>query len=105
MTTAEETAFIAAICDEPEDDVRRLAYADWLDEHASSALEPCPSCSGYADDPCPRCDGKKSGGCGCGRFMYSCDELNIRCDRPVDCRECKGTGKFPPGYYPARDYA
>lgn len=29
----EQAAFIRAICTDPADDTRRLAYADWLDEH------------------------------------------------------------------------
>src|SRR4051812_44592846 len=30
---AEETAFLRAIVDNPDDDVARLVFADWLDEH------------------------------------------------------------------------
>lgn len=33
---SEEGALLAAICAEPEEDTPRLAYADWLDEHAGS---------------------------------------------------------------------
>ncbi len=32
---SERNAFIRSICEEPEDDVRRLAFADWLDENGS----------------------------------------------------------------------
>lgn len=32
--TDEELGFVAAICAEPGDDTARLAYADWLDDHA-----------------------------------------------------------------------
>jgi uncharacterized protein (TIGR02996 family) len=32
VTSAEESAFLQAITDEPDDDLPRLVYADWLDE-------------------------------------------------------------------------
>ena len=32
-TTTEQDALIEAILDDPDDDARRLVYADWLDEH------------------------------------------------------------------------
>lgn len=37
MTTTEESAFLAAILTEPEDDTVRLVYADWLQEHGDDA--------------------------------------------------------------------
>src|SRR4051812_3894228 len=33
IVSREEEALIAAVCDDPDDDVPRLVYADWLDEH------------------------------------------------------------------------
>lgn len=33
----EQLAFLRSIIDKPDDDVRRLAYADWLDEHDEPA--------------------------------------------------------------------
>jgi len=33
----DEAGFLAAIAAEPTDDLRRLAYADWLDEHGEPA--------------------------------------------------------------------
>lgn len=31
--TADERGLLAAVCESPDDDVPRLVYADWLDEH------------------------------------------------------------------------
>jgi uncharacterized protein (TIGR02996 family) len=36
MTTDTGTALFAALCDSPEDDARRLVYADWLEENGHS---------------------------------------------------------------------
>lgn len=36
--TADEQAFLKAICDQPDDDTVRLVYADWLEEQGRSAL-------------------------------------------------------------------
>jgi uncharacterized protein (TIGR02996 family) len=36
----QETALLAAIAAHPEEDTPRLAYADWLDEHAADLPEP-----------------------------------------------------------------
>src|SRR3954469_2476241 len=33
MSSADERALFHAVLDDPEDDLPRLAYADWLDEH------------------------------------------------------------------------
>jgi uncharacterized protein (TIGR02996 family) len=33
LMSREERALLAAVCDAPEDDLPRLAYADWLDDH------------------------------------------------------------------------
>src|SRR5262245_34947865 len=33
MSAADRTAFLAAIRENPDDDLPRLVYADWLDEH------------------------------------------------------------------------
>src|SRR5687767_12335037 len=33
MSESESAAFLRAICDRPDDDLPRLIYADWLEEH------------------------------------------------------------------------
>ena len=50
----DEDALLAAIHTAPEDDTPRLAYADWLDEHAGEV--PCQTCSVYHyRAACPKC--------------------------------------------------
>ena len=36
MRDAEEQSLRAGVCEAPDDDGRRLVYADWLDDHGSS---------------------------------------------------------------------
>ena len=57
---SDHAAFIAAIIARPDDDLPRLIYADWLDEHARVECrgpERCPKCggvwSGYKLDSFP----------------------------------------------------
>ena len=47
--TGDLTAFLQKIHDDPDSDVPRLVFADWLDEHASDRT-PC-RCAQYTDDP------------------------------------------------------
>lgn len=37
----DRAALLAAVCDRPDDDTPRLAYADWLDDHAGAVA--CPA--------------------------------------------------------------
>src|SRR5581483_7143335 len=37
MSAADRAAFLRAIADHPDDDLPRLVYADWLDEHGDPA--------------------------------------------------------------------
>ena len=49
MTVYDDPEFrqlLAAIAAHPADDVPRLAFADWLDEHADRVMR-CPKCDGY----------------------------------------------------------
>jgi hypothetical protein len=48
-TTRDETEFLAAIARDPDSDMPRLAYADFLQETAGTV--PCPRCSEHRDDP------------------------------------------------------
>ena len=41
--TADDLAFLAAVCAAPDDDTPRLVYADWLEEHAER-VECCRGC-------------------------------------------------------------
>lgn len=38
MAEADRAAFLRAICENPADDVSRLVYADWLEEHGEQSL-------------------------------------------------------------------
>jgi uncharacterized protein (TIGR02996 family) len=65
--STDETALLATIAANPEDDTSRLVYADWLDENADARV-PCPTCNGKGESAyvigafgpfpngCPRCD-------------------------------------------------
>jgi uncharacterized protein (TIGR02996 family) len=35
-----EAAILRAVCDRPEDDLPRLVYADWLEDHAGYTPDP-----------------------------------------------------------------
>ena len=49
MTTlTDEDALLAAITAAPKDDLPRLVYADWLDEHGRRARGPSSSARGWA---------------------------------------------------------
>ena len=75
--TADELAFLAAIRAAPEDDVPRLVYADWLEEHQT--------------DECSRC---------AGRGAVGWDYVN-GVGRPPKvhlCPECSGSGRVPNRY-------
>lgn len=92
MTRDEErTALLRAVIAEPDDDLPRLAFADWCEEYARTERVPCPTCSRYADEPCPQCDGAGwHNEMGPNTF-------------PRTCPICEGAGEFPPGYHPERD--
>lgn len=49
MTTIEAGIF-GAILAEPGEDLHRLAYADWLDDNATSGESPCPTCTPHLHD-------------------------------------------------------
>jgi uncharacterized protein (TIGR02996 family) len=67
----EGTAFVRAICENPADDVGRLAYADWLDENAK--------------DVCWRCD---------GTGMVSVEFSRIEpTHTDITCAVCSGSGE------------
>jgi uncharacterized protein (TIGR02996 family) len=62
-----EQALLCGIITHPHEDVARLVYADWLDEHAEPPKR-CPKCKGlrfrssakgriHHDQPCPTCRG------------------------------------------------
>jgi uncharacterized protein (TIGR02996 family) len=84
-----EAAFLAAIIERPDDDVPRLVFADWLDEHGQperaefirvqvelAALPDCPACgnSGVSQETVTRWIGGL-GECGVG-------------SRPAPCWKC-----------------
>lgn len=85
MTTTDETALLAAIRDNPEDDTPRLVYADWLQEN-NEAVE-CPTCLGT------------------GSHAINPYELAARygagtATRILDhawCGKCDGSGRIPGG--------
>lgn len=91
------SALLAAILDEPDVDLHRLAYADRLEEFAAVQCVPCPRCSPHACESCPECDGRPHSPAGRrgGRL------LSLR----SPCTTCRGTGKFPAGFHPERDPA
>lgn len=62
--SADERAFITSICADPADDVRRLVFADWLEENAVASCRWCAGTGasntwsdGSAIDSCPECGG------------------------------------------------
>lgn len=56
--TADELALVAAVNTTPADDTPRLAYADWLDEHAGTVDCFCKGRKWKQPDPCHRCNGR-----------------------------------------------
>lgn len=58
---------------------------------------PCPRCSPHQVEACPECDGK--------RRVAASRERHVGERATVRCPTCRGDGKFPPGYHPARDVA
>jgi uncharacterized protein (TIGR02996 family) len=44
-------AFIRAICAAPADDLPRLVFADWLDEHTNTANPHSPAAEHFAPLP------------------------------------------------------
>ena len=48
-----ERAFLEAIQEQPDDDLHRLAWADWLDDHGQTDRAPS-SARNCASPPCPR---------------------------------------------------
>lgn len=79
-TTADDRAFLEAICRDPADDTPRLVYADWLDDHAGT--ETCVECRGAGRD-------------------YRI--VNPGCDTERDydngpCRQCGDSGSRPNGF-------
>jgi uncharacterized protein (TIGR02996 family) len=67
-------AFLRAILEEPDEDVHRLAYADWLEEHAGAV--PCGQCVGHG--------------------WYWSSALH-NADERTSCGSCRGTGRAPDG--------
>lgn len=67
-----QSAFLRAICEDPGDNLRRLVYADWLEENATTV--DCPSRNGKG---------------GYGGFDGE--------DECVQCLDCDGSGEVPDG--------
>lgn len=69
--TTDQLAFLAKIIDQPDDDLPRLVYVDWLQEHDKNESV-CPECNGYGTNStlggtmgCHRCStGYKERGTG-----------------------------------------
>lgn len=86
----ERAALLAAIAAEPDDDTRRLAYADWLDEREPREV-PCLHCSGPPDAlRCRRCHGLVKD----PREHDSGEDYDATwfCNRTDRCAVCDGTG-------------
>jgi len=86
VTHSDCAAFMANIRDKPADDVPRLVYADWLDEHAGSAECPrlmtavCPRLNGR---PCPTCNGRGRVSNG---FAELAEFIRLQCERATIAR-------------------
>ena len=109
-TTDEQEAFLAAIREVPECDTRRLAFADWLDEHAGTVE--CETCKrppdaknwvpghifvgwGHGWQPCPKCNGSgrvPDGSAARAEFIRVQVEL-ARGAPYQSCWCCKGSGQ------------
>lgn len=108
--TSDALALLSAIRLDQNDDLVRLAYADYLDG-LDTVHFPCPTCSPYAADPCPRCNGKKT--VRVPNVSEEREQKIVGYDAtggmpPIaiaECPECCGAGTFPPGHHPQRDPA
>jgi hypothetical protein len=83
MTTADELALLAAVCADPDDDVVRLAYADYLEENAG--VVPCPACLHTGSLATPSAHVKYG-----TRVAERAFEL-------AKCGQCNGSGTAPDG--------
>lgn len=95
----EETVFLRAILDAPDDDAPRLAFADWLDEHGGPIeCEVCENsgCNRLANGEidtawyCPVCDGQSNG------FAARAEFIRVQCEAEHLDRIVQ-TGIFAPG--------
>lgn len=73
---ADELAFLRAIRAAPGDDLPRLAFADWLEEHAGEVV-------------CERCKGKKR------RLVRVRAAGGLGAEVMGKCPTCSGTGRVP----------
>ncbi len=88
-TTSERDAFLRAIIADPADDVRRLAFADWLDENAGTVE--CRHCEG---------EGRIADAGGSGLMTtVPASRVNtyVRYSDDRDCPTCRGTGQVSDG--------
>lgn len=67
-TYSERDALYAAICAEPEDDTRRLAYADWLDEYGDDTDTRHAELIRLQCQPAPLCEWEAAGKQPCERW-------------------------------------
>jgi uncharacterized protein (TIGR02996 family) len=80
-----EQAFRRAVAEVPGDDLRRLAFADWLDEHAGSV--PCPQCMGTGSHGLNPYELAQRYGVGTATRILDA----------ATCGVCAGTGAVPDG--------
>lgn len=86
----DELGFVAKICDEPHEDLHRLAYADWLDERPPTTVK-CPHCRGSDRvQRCHRCYGVVKD----SYEHHSGEDYDGTwfCDRVPRCARCGGAG-------------
>lgn len=90
-------AFLRVICEYPDDDLPRLVFADWLDEHAGSV--PCEKCNGAGSISDrerfakPVVVGKRWW----WSFSHGNDVTYDQANRRMVCNPCRGTGIVPDG--------
>lgn len=102
MTTTDELALLAAVCEHPADDTPRLAYADWLEDHAGGVA--CMRCAGTGklyEWTCKVC-GATPDEAGCVEHDRGCYQIDpdgggTEWVEPEGCDKCRGTGTVPDG--------
>jgi uncharacterized protein (TIGR02996 family) len=86
--TSDESAFLAAIADNPADDTTRLVYADWLDEQPA-VYRKCAACQGSGFEEVRKIVGQMGYLTSSGKIILTKPKVE------TTCSACGGDGKEP----------